>query len=718
MKLEGEQLRNPARSRYRITIAINRRLRSGAWGGGNQWLAQLLPALQAAGYAIQFDLNGFVDGILIAEGRRASTATFWLEEIRAYRHRYPHIACIHRVNENDQRKGTVGVDADLAEINALADYTIFVSEWLRDYHAARWFDVRRPHGVISNGADDRWFHPSDLDVELPKTLRLITHHWSAHWNKGFDIYQQIDRHIAEGKLPGVEFWVVGRWPQDICWRAARTFKPVHGPRLANLLRQGHLYVTASRWDPGPMHVSEALQCGLPVLYHADGGGAAELAKPFGVEFRDDVRSAVLEARERYAALRQAAIQHAPSGTRMCEEYQRVIDATIEASGNGRHTGQTRWSQVRVAVFLTRGISLQKWAAAGMLERELAVYRDARFRDTQVALLSYGGVDELQLLNGDTIPSVLPNRWGLNATLYSVAAPLLQRRTLREATVFKTHQLNGAWTGAIAKWMFRKPLIVRCGYVWSVFAAREGVQRWKRPLIAMLERMSLRAADAVIVATAADRDYLTRRYGLEPSRVRVIPNYVDTEQFRPLESVEKTAGLVCAISRLESQKNLAALLSALTGLPGVRLALVGEGSLRAALERQAIAERIPVEFLGYVPHNQLPALLNRAELFVLPSHYEGHPKALLEAMACGLPIIGADAPGIRDIIAHGHTGWLCAGSPEALREAITTLLGDAPLRRRLGQEARRYVERTCSLAQIAGRELNLITEVAKGAYGNR
>jgi hypothetical protein len=84
-----------------------------------------------------------------------------------------------------------------------------------------------------------------------------------------------------------------------------------------------------------MHFIEGAQCGLPVLYHLDGGGIVEVAREFGVGFRDDVRSAILEIKERYFELRKQVLQHAPSGDRMCVEYRQTIQRAIahdEVSG--------------------------------------------------------------------------------------------------------------------------------------------------------------------------------------------------------------------------------------------------------------------------------------------------------------------------------------------------------------------------------------------------
>ena len=220
--------------------------------------------LRAEGYDVRFDLKRDPDCIVVVDPRVGGNVVFGHAEIAAPG-THPEARVLHRVNECDLRKGTNEIDALLAEINAVADHTVFISEWLRDYHAERWFDLARPNSVILNGADTAIFNPAGSE-ELPDggPMGLVTHHWSSNPLKGFDVYAEVDRLIADGKLDGVELWVIGRWPDSCEWRAARTFQPTAGQELADLLRQGHVYLTASRFEPGGMHVVEGLQCGLPL----------------------------------------------------------------------------------------------------------------------------------------------------------------------------------------------------------------------------------------------------------------------------------------------------------------------------------------------------------------------------------------------------------------------------------------------------------------------
>jgi glycosyltransferase involved in cell wall biosynthesis len=106
---------------------------------------------------------------------------------------------------------------------------------------------------------------------------------------------------------------------------------------------------------------------------------------------------------------------------------------------------------------------------------------------------------------------------------------------------------------------------------------------------------------------------------------------------------------------------------------------------------------------------LPEEINRSAVFVLPSLYEGHPKALIEAMSCGVAVVGTDVDGIRDVIRHGETGLLCEPTTDALAATLNRVLSDAALRNRLGQAAREFVVREYSLERVVALELATLAE---------
>jgi glycosyltransferase involved in cell wall biosynthesis len=146
--------------------------------------------------------------------------------------------------------------------------------------------------------------------------------------KGFDEYDALDKLIASGDLPDIELWIIGRWPKEIVWKRARTFPACAGPALADLLRQCHGYITASRWEPGGMHYIEGLQCGLPIAFHEDGGGIPELATRYGVSFRENLVEAVKSLVTNYAQHRAKLLSKPPSGEGMCLAYRDIVQRVL------------------------------------------------------------------------------------------------------------------------------------------------------------------------------------------------------------------------------------------------------------------------------------------------------------------------------------------------------------------------------------------------------
>lgn len=316
------------------TVAINMRTTSKPWGGSNTFVAQLHAFLEARGWRVIYRLTPEVDVIIIIDPRDdLQLKAFGMPEIIAHKARYPQVRVVHRINECDQRKATTFMDPLLAEASKHADFTIFIAEWLREYHAARWFDRARPHDVVYNGADAGTFHPIGQEIwKAGEPMRVVTHHWSDNPLKGFDVYEQVDKLLAAGKLPGFELWVIGRWPKNIEWKKARTFPPSAGRALAAQLRSCHMYLTATRWEPCGMHHVEGAQCGLPLVYHEDGGGVVEAGLRYGIGFRDNVAEALRAARDRYAELRSQVLTRMPSGDRMSLGYTEILQRLLADRG--------------------------------------------------------------------------------------------------------------------------------------------------------------------------------------------------------------------------------------------------------------------------------------------------------------------------------------------------------------------------------------------------
>ncbi len=279
---------------------------------------------------------------------------------------------------------------------------------------------------------------------------------------------------------------------------------------------------------------------------------------------------------------------------------------------------------KIAVFLSHGTSLVDWKSLGLFDREVGYYRALSSRLGSMLLVTYDKPSDefsrVQMeLNG---LSPCHNRWSLGYRLFGVTAPVLHAKVLRRCDVFRSEQIGGAWTAAIAARLYRKPLVVRCGYVKSIFAAQAGVHPLRQRMSLWLERRCVRAADLVFVTTESDRQYLAKTHGVPLDRFRIVPNPIDVDRFRPEPAVVKQQGRVVFVGRFNEQKNLGLLLDACR-LADASLLLVGTGSLEKELRERASGGN--VVFAGNVPNADLPRLLNTAEVFVLPSRYEGCPE---------------------------------------------------------------------------------------------
>lgn len=369
------------------------------------------------------------------------------------------------------------------------------------------------------------------------------------------------------------------------------------------------------------------------------------------------------------------------------------------------------NNIRLVLFFTKGMSLRAWDEIGMLDREVALYRRLRPYLGGIAFVTYGDVGDLEYARQLKGIDILCNEQNLSIEEYANAIPDLHGDYLKTVHVLKTNQIQGADVAVAVKQRYDCRLVTRCGFLWSEFAEREfGKDSQEAKTAHRNEQASFTQADLVVVTTSATRNYVNVGYQVAPEKISVIPNYVPTDRFKPLPHVRPVSGRICCVGRHDPQKNLLALFEAVAGLP-VQLVFIGGVGMPGQLEAKARELNLDVELKGNMPNAALPAELNLAEIFVLPSLWEGHPKTILEAMACGRPVIGTDVPGIRELIVHGENGYLCQPDSASIRAAVETLLGNKELQAHLGKKARAFVEEHFSLERILGMELAMLQHVA-------
>lgn len=259
-------------------------------------------------------------------------------------------------------------------------------------------------------------------------------------------------------------------------------------------------------------------------------------------------------------------------------------------------------------------------------------------------------------------------------------------------IVQTHNFKAHF---LARWMGlhrrHRWLAFHHGYTWPMLHVR---------LYNQLDRWSLRAAHQVVTVCEAFARDLERR-GIAPEKIAVLHNSAppfagataaEIDAVRRRLAIPPGATVAISVGRLSREKGHADLLDVLTRLPHsellqLRLILVGDGPERERLVQQIarLGLGATVSLGGF--QSDVRPYYSLADLMVLPSHTEGSPNALLEAMAAGLPVVACAVGGVPDIARHEETALLVGrGDTAAMAAAIGRLLADPGLRLRLGQRA--------------------------------
>jgi len=240
----------------------------------------------------------------------------------------------------------------------------------------------------------------------------------------------------------------------------------------------------------------------------------------------------------------------------------------------------------------------------------------------------------------------------------------------------------------------------------------------------ITRFSIEKSDAVTTVSDFLKRETIREFRVEHP-IDVIHNFVDTDLFRPRGSSPARCRLakdgeriLMHVSNFRKVKNLPVVLNVFNEVQKLipaRLVLVGDGPERESTERQAHALGIErkVSFLG--DQEDVADLLPMADVFLLPSQHESFGLAALEAMSCGVPVVGSRIGGLPEVIEHEKTGFLCdPNDVECMKAIVFSLLKDEPLRREIGQASRERVERLFNRDRIVGQYVETYERVLETA----
>ena len=331
---------------------------------------------------------------------------------------------------------------------------------------------------------------------------------------------------------------------------------------------------------------------------------------------------------------------------------------------------------------------------------MAIYFELAKNGWNICIFSYVNNDVNEKLSENIYVSVFPLCF-LNqrfTKLRQLLLPFLLWRKGKKCDVLITNQAhNGGWIAGIAGKIWGAKIVARCGYVYGEYVKTEGLSGWRHALRSWLEKWTMRHADKCFIPTLDLIAWVKDNYYIKSTNICMVPNFVNTDLFKPDE--KKIEFDLITIGRLSFEKRHWMIIEAAIKLSFKKILFIGSGTLKNDLIKKATVDNIELQIIEKVKNSELPDYINSSKYFVLATTREGHPKSLIEAMSCGCICIGADRPGINNMIRHNETGILFNSTPDGLQDAITNISNDKELSRKIQENARKYILENMSFSKI-------------------
>jgi glycogen synthase len=320
--------------------------------------------------------------------------------------------------------------------------------------------------------------------------------------------------------------------------------------------------------------------------------------------------------------------------------------------------------------------------------------------------------------------------------------LLMAGSLRDIDVIHCHTWYTHLAGCLARQLTGAPLVLTTHSLephrpWKVeqLGTAYHASTW-------IERTAYQNADGVIAVSESMREDVHTLYGVLQRRIRVIPNGIDLDQYKPTpdravlarHGIDPNQPYILFVGRITRQKGIIHLVHAIPYLnPPTQIVLcagapdtadIGREMTEAVEEARRRTANVVIWIARMLPREEIIALYSQAALFVCPSVYEPFGIINLEAMSCGTPVVASAVGGIKEVVIPEETGLLVPFEPRGggdfeprdperfaqdLAGAINQLLADPERRRLMGQRSRERVERSFSWANVARRTCDFYRE---------
>lgn len=373
--------------------------------------------------------------------------------------------------------------------------------------------------------------------------------------------------------------------------------------------------------------------------------------------------------------------------------------------------------MKILLTFTFQYSLKTWEDAGILNRELKYYQklSEKYKLSYI-FLTYGDNKDNKLLSDYPNIEVIPIFEYIKRTdnkyllfIKTLVLPWLIRKKLKDVSVIKTNQLNGAWLAILIKILIRKPLFIRTGYDALIFSIKNNKSLIKRTLFYILTQISLMTSDLYTVSSKDDYKFLNKNYLFKKSKLKIRYNWV-LENYK-IDFATRKSKKIISVGRLVPQKNYNYLIKEFSNSDHI-IDIVGDGPERESLQKLAEKCNANINFLGNLPHEDLMRIMNQYRYFISSSLFEGNPKAILEAMASGCVVIAVDIPNNSEVIKNNETGLLYDLEKDDLLDVFNKVLFDHELSNILSKNALKSIDANFSINKMVNDEYDDLTELSE------
>ena len=381
--------------------------------------------------------------------------------------------------------------------------------------------------------------------------------------------------------------------------------------------------------------------------------------------------------------------------------------------------------MNIAYFLTYGYSLETWNESSALEREVKYFNFlSKNLGYKFYIITYGNESDLKysdLFSGSEIIPLYKHKKHYDSKLLNFLNSLTFPRKIKniikeDIHITKQNQLLGSWVSFIFKKITSSKFFIRTGYDMYFFSRAEKKSYIKQKLYMLLTLFGLNSADLYSVTSKADYDFLLKTFKFKRKKLKILRNWVETSQ--SIKSENRNDKLV-SIGRLEYQKNYQFLLKEISG-QNISLIIYGSGSQREELLNLSKNLNVNLEIIDSISNSELIDNLQNSKYFILPSNYEGNPKALLEAMSVGCIVFASNIKNHNEIINHRVNGFLFDLDSGSLKDVLNQVLNNSKFNKEelefISKNAVKTIKDDYSISKIFNEEKNMLNDlVNNGKY---